>query len=565
MGALAAVLVCLAAGAGAVAPGTRLAATEPAAPAEPAGAGDAPAPSSGTPEPAPPPDLSGAGEGTVVTLPDDEPGPPAAPPTALAPSSHLLVVRELSLRLLGDTTFRHDDADVVEVWGQARLRLDHRATDRLRLVAEARARWGFTGKDTAPGTTFWLYNARAPTFVGLAELREAFVDWNDGPLAVRFGEQIFVWGKNELLPAADVLSPVDLRYDPTRALSDQRSVKQPVLALDARVGHDGAGVELVLVPFFAPARARLVGGDFALLRSGSPEARALQAMPTLGGLEVADELGQAFAGTGGPTASPANVAAALRAGARAGALDVAVTVYRGWETTPFVRLDPQLRGLLDTVVAAGGDARALLADPALAMLAAQQAAALSARVASGAELVTVDHRRLWVAAVEAEAPLGDVLVRADLGFAPARTLYSSRLEPFERPELQGALGLEWTRGEAWYVAVTAFGVGIWHPPSDARVLGVERTDVAAVPRDLALRWGFGGTARWREPSRWSAELTGVYSVAPGDWMGQATVGWLAAEPHDLRVGVLLAGGPAGTLGGAYGRNDYLFVEYRAAW
>jgi hypothetical protein len=60
-------------------------------------------------------------------------------------------------------------------------------------------------------------------------------------------------------------------------------------------------------------------------------------------------------------------------------------------------------------------------------------------------------------------------------------------------------------------------------------------------------------------------LSGLYNVEPGSYLGTAQVSYTYFDPHDFRVGVLVLGGPKGTLFGNFEGNDFAYIQYGASW
>lgn len=78
------------------------------------------------------------------------------------------------------------------------------------------------------------------------DLREAYVDLYLGPVDLRFGKQIFAWGKADELNPTDNLNPTNLT-DPTRSKSDR---KIGILALKSGLNIMDFTLELVAIPTF---------------------------------------------------------------------------------------------------------------------------------------------------------------------------------------------------------------------------------------------------------------------------------------------------------------------------
>src|SRR5690606_2673913 len=121
--------------------------------------------------------------------------------------------------------------DVVEWWNDFRLKIDHKVSE-LKVYTEARLRLGVVTERPRDRAAFALVNGADPKWASDVSLREAYVDWRPGAWQLRFGQQIFTWGKNDLFAPADVLNPLDLRYDPLLGLVSPREAKVPVVAMN---------------------------------------------------------------------------------------------------------------------------------------------------------------------------------------------------------------------------------------------------------------------------------------------------------------------------------------------
>jgi hypothetical protein len=104
-------------------------------------------------------------------------------------------------------------------YGELALKLDARAGDSGDAFAELRMRYGQQG-------------AVRDLFL---ELREAYVDLFAGPLDLRVGQQIIVWGRADAFNPTNTLMPIDLR------------VRSPIED-DRRIGNVGARAFVQLAP-----------------------------------------------------------------------------------------------------------------------------------------------------------------------------------------------------------------------------------------------------------------------------------------------------------------------------
>jgi hypothetical protein len=510
-----------------------------------------PAPVESAPEVVPPAD-------TLIVV---EPETPPEPPVLESPVGRTWATLGLGGRLAIDGSFDDRREDVAEWWNVGRLKLDHRSGEALRLFAEARVRGGVVGRHTRPDDTFWVANAKNKRWTGEVELREGYASLIAGPFEITAGQRLYVWGKNELLAPADVVNPVDLRYDPLAIFASPRDGKVPVFTVDAAYASGDSALRLVVLPFFTPNQARLWGRDFAFAPPGSEREEQIRAVASIHP-SVEDALQDAMLASELPEESPLGASAALRATTKLAGWDTAATVYYGWDRTPRVRIDQDLQILLANGQRILGNPQVLATDPGLrdASVSVQQKAAV------GQELVTWRFNRMWRLALETEGVVGDLVVRADLGWSPRQIFYDSTLRARGRPTSSGALGAEWTSGSEWLVSAAAIGMAVFEAPSDATLLGLESDDADATARDMAVLYGAGGTVRRSfEEQHLTLEASGLYSIRPGMYVARAQVSWSELEPHVLSVGGVLIGGDAGTLGSDYEDSDFAYVAYEATW
>jgi hypothetical protein len=497
-------------------------------------------------------------EVSTVTVGEEPPSESMVDPVFAAVTRYRLA---LDSRLLVDTAFEKGGEDVVEWWSTAKLRLEHRPSQIWRFVADVWGRWGVAGRDPRPDHRFLLVNARDPRWTGEAELREGYASFAAGRLEVRVGEQLFVWGKNEVFAGADVLNPLDLRYDPLRVLETPKDALVPVFAVDAGVFDEDWSAEVVVLPFFTKNRGFLVGRDFAVAPPGSDLERRIL---TIGQLHpsAGEELQQAVQGTEEPTAAPIDFSWAARGTAKLAGWDFAGTAYYGWDRTPRVRIDPDLAVLLESADRILADPQLLAIEPRLrnASLGVQQ------KTLAGEELVRSRFRRFWRLALEAQGVVGDVVTRADVGFSPAATFYTSDFVPISRPSVTAALGAEYTYGESWYVALTGYSLVVPQVPAWGRLLSLEAASVEPRAREAAALYGLVGHLRWRwDEEGVTASVIGSWNIAPGDRLLWVEAQYDHLEPHSFKVGAMVMGGPAGTLAWAYAENNLVYVAYAAAW
>ena len=441
------------------------------------------------------------------------------------------------------------NVDAAQDWALARFSMQHALRPSLQAQAEAWALWGTR-----------LYRGTSSTWVTTGEvaLRDAFVTWTLPPVTLRVGQRIFIWGKNEFLAPADVLNPIDVRYDPWVALESPKDVRVPVLAVDVTyVTPIDATVQAVLIPFFTPNRVFLFGHTSSVLNDGAT-------LPWVGPLvaqlnaPAQDALQSGLVGTLLPSAAPPDWSGALRVSDTWAGWDVAATAFYGWDRTPQISVDPAAARVFD----------ALQNDPSLLVTDANTQAAAAAvlqRIQAGAPLAQATYNRLLRVALETEGVVDPVVLRADVGFSPQQVFYTQSNQSVSCGNARAVVGAEYMQGETWFVSVSGYVTAIFTPPQDSLLWGFERAD-GPVARRWVKVYGALATARWAWVEQGLEVLAGgTYNIAPGDHAVWARVAYTLADNHTLALGLFSTDGPNGTLGAFTARNSAAYAQYRGTW
>ncbi|MED5465114.1 MAG: hypothetical protein VX699_10695 [Myxococcota bacterium] len=471
---------------------------------------------------------------------------------------------EFSMQGVSDLSFESNGEDVIEWWNFGRMKLDYKASSSLRAVAEMWMRWGVVGEEAKEGETFYVLNAGNGKWASDIQLREGYIAWKSSGLTLKLGQRIFVWGKNEYLPAADVLNPTDVRYGLLPSLGSTRDGKVPIFALDTTYWFGETGLQLVVAPFFTAGRSYFYGRDFALAAPGTEQERQLQ---VLGNVHpsIQDRVQDSFWGTEVPVDSLVGASGALRLVTSVLGWDLAFTGYYGWDRTPEITMDDDMKALLFSAQAVSADPQVAILDPGVRA----QSLVVQQKIAAGQEVFKVGYQRMMRFAFEAQGIVGPYVFRMDLGFSPKLLYFTSTLDSVALPTAFAVAGLEYTYGESLYLSMTTFGTFLFGPPSGATLFGVEKTLAAgefAGERDAISNYGGLGVIRYNfVEQNLELSLSGMYNVDPGSYLATAQIKTTHWEPHDIRVGAMVLGGPKGTLLGNFDGNDFAYVQYGATW
>src|SRR6478752_5809115 len=115
-------------------------------------------------------------------------------------------------------------------------------------------------------------------------------------------------------------------------------------------------------------------------------------------------------------------------------------------------------------------------------------------------------------ALEGEGVVGPLVLRADLGWAPAQTFYTQSFAPLLKHGVRAVVGAEYLDGDTFFASVSLFGLGMLGPPPDAAMLGLEPADLKPAARPLALTYGGALALRWAPPDT-DVEARGLFMTA----------------------------------------------------
>ena len=396
----------------------------------------------------------------VEVIEDDAASAPVSAPTAaVLPAAQ--VGGRLHQRAQVDSSFDSGTGeDIVETRTRLDLHAEAPMTERLsaRLAARLDHRLHFAEQGGNPR--------------GAAEPRllDAYLDADLGRLDLRVGQQVVAWGRVDVFPTADFLNPPDLTDG---MATDFEAAVVPVPAVRADfTATDWLSLAAVYEPFFVPARVALFGTDFALIGPGAP-ASARAAVSRLRGLvdaSVLEDVQDDLLATQVPDEWFVNGQVGGRVEARGPEGAVAAAVFQGYEKVPTIRADPLLREYL--------------ADPTDVVTALD----LFARVSAGDTVYRSRYRRMTVLALDGEMPAGPFLLRFDLGWTPARTLYAVDDGACALPcalragVVQGAFQAEYSESDRWWATVEIVALHATRGPSVGALalFGDTRTLTAAV-------------------------------------------------------------------------------------
>jgi hypothetical protein len=493
-------------------------------------------------------------------------------------SSNAVFLGAYATSLAVDTAWEGRDEDIVEWYNTLELRLEYDMPGQSRAVVEGEFLHWMVGKENE-GETDYLLNATRGRASYEPRLGEAYVLFREGSFSVRFGNLITPWGSTDIVRPGDVINPTDLSgTSPLTATSD---LLLPQFTGEVAYSTSDWSVTGLVVPFFEPNNVVVFGRDIALANPFNPilgdQLPVLHAVEQLIDPSRWDDVQSLFAATRVPDETPENASFGARGTLTEWNTDFGLGYFYGWDRTPWLNLDEDLRELIELAV----DDGQVLQDynfPAFATRNPEVlplSVSLSQSVSEGEELASTEYRRRHTLVLDVARYVGPIGVRADLALTPEQTLYSQRFEPLRRTTAFGALGLSWERfkSEDDVLAVTV--EGFWLHPFDrnssvneffvsASERGPEDAQLLLVGDDL---YGAAAALRWTVPIiDANLQLGAVGTLSTEDVVATASLSRRWYSWLQTTIGVTVFEGPDPSddgenisLGGLYDHNDQVIL------
>ncbi len=342
-----------------------------------------------------------------------------------------------------DTGWEREGEDVVEWAGRADLRLEQPLSPQWHaVVAGEFEHW--IGAERREGEPNYLLNAADPRGAVDVRLGESYVAYRADRWTFRGGHLVTSWGSTDLVRPGDVVNPIDATPSGPPGARGDRLVPQPAVELSyTRPNWSLTGL---VVPFFRQNRVAVLGRDAGV---------AAERLPALGTqFPVLDLLEQTFdrslyedlqplvLATRRPEEFPKHASAGLRATGTRWSTDFGLGYFFGWDRTPYLSVEPEVRELGRLAVEDGQ----VLQDYDLQGFIGRNPEALelmnslSEKQREGDRLIESRYRRMHTLLVDVARYLGPVGLRLEAAFQPERTFLTRDLRSVRRPSLFTAVG-----------------------------------------------------------------------------------------------------------------------------
>ena len=474
-----------------------------------------------------------------------------------------------------DTAWEGRDEDIVEWTNELELRLEYDMPDQNRVVVEGEFLHWMVGKQN-PDEADYLLNASQGRASYEPRLGEAYALFREGSVTFRIGNLTTPWGSTDIVRPGDVINPTDLTRIDT--LSSSSDILLPQFTAELAYSESNWSVTGLIVPFFEPNDVVVFGRDIALVNPYNPvlgdQLPVLRAVEELVDPSRWDDVQSFFAATRVPDEIPENASFGARGTLTKWNTDFGIGYFYGWDRTPWLNLDEDVRELIDLAVEDGQvlqDFNLLgfaFRNPQVLPLTAR----ISQKASDGEELFSTEYRRRHTIVADAARYVGPIGVRADVAFTPEQTLYSDTFEPLRRATVFGALGLSWERFASQDDLLAVTLEGFWLHPFDRdsaineafvaqNERGPEDAEILLIGDDL---YGAAAALRWTVPYIDADLQLGVLgTLSTEDVVATASLGrrWFSWLQTTVGVTVLEGPDPANggpiSLGGLYDHNDQI--------
>ncbi len=229
-----------------------------------------------------------------------------------------------------------------EFWTRLKLHED------VQVYLEAYAEYFTVGKRNEDYPTI-IFNGRNYRHEFFIEPREMYLDYFNGPIQLRVGNQIVSWGTLTNMSPSNRVNPRDIR---AYYWSDISGSRMPEPAIRAIGTVSDLNFEIVWIPFFVSPPVDLYGGDFSLFRYGSMYGQTTHPLPDLNSYINKSKTGgynPEFVTTKSVDANPVNSQIGARFSGSKSGCDFGLSYWYGYDALPTATFDPEVRAFAEAI------------------------------------------------------------------------------------------------------------------------------------------------------------------------------------------------------------------------
>ncbi len=263
-------------------------------------------------------------------------------------------------------------------------------------------------------------------------LHELYFGLYSSKLDFRVGQQRVAWGRADAFGPNDVLNARDLR-DPIWSETETRHVPTPMVRADWDLGF--ATLEGIFQPLFVPDTYDVYGSNWAAIQPDSPAPYRgfLRLLTSPVDPTEQGQVNRLLQQTSLPSAGPDSFGAGAKLAWTMAGTDVDAYYHYGFDTSPFIALNPGFAAALATTDFSTANLESLA--PVLQSLDA------------GVAPFRVTYVRRHHVGLDAARAVGPFVLRVDAAYDTQRVFYRSDLTSVASPAFQGVASIEYQTGD----------------------------------------------------------------------------------------------------------------------
>ncbi|MBN1881530.1 MAG: hypothetical protein JW885_05090 [Deltaproteobacteria bacterium] len=424
----------------------------------------------------------------------------------------------LKMRCNTDIVWDNPREDLFEMHPKAYVKLRHPVSDNLSFFVSAHGQYEvYTG-----GRTHYDYEV---------ELDEAYLDVSFGSFDIRIGNQVFAWGRTDIINPTDNLNALNVTNFLTGDTEERRI---PVFALKMDYYRENTVFELGLVPFYQDHEMALWGSDWALYRPGIVTEYSGGYLPYSEviddeSMEVLDWVVRNYSSPNPPSYSLENLQGGVRISSKFKGWDFSVSYAYLFDKIPTIYFSDGLYNAIEN-----GNIPGYIASLPIYEL---------------TESAYLEHKRLHVVGLDFATTWGAYGIRGEGALFLGAYTYTDVLRPTQKNYLRYVIGVDRIFGENLYVNLQLVQKIIFDYDGD--LLEEEVQNMLTLSANKKF---FNDTL--------IPEVTLSYNITDGDFYITPKVTYKYTDTLEFTLGANIYNGDPYTIFGLFEHNDQFFLEIK---
>ncbi len=472
-----------------------------------------------------------------------------------------------------DTRFDRDNEDIVEWTQRLKLEIDVRTSREWNFFLSGEMMHWTGGKKNEELVNLYINPAKVRTQFDV-QLGESYAQYQKGKWNIKAGNLITRWGSTDISRPSDIINPVDR----TRALTKDASMRLPQLGADLKYVFESFSAQIIFVPFFVPDRSFTFGRDSSFLAA---DISSFSNLPVTGLIDsLVDRSNEEFVQSAliaseRPDEDPTNISIGGRLSTTLWNADLSLGYFFGWDRTPSLYLDSDLRALGEAVLQDGQFLRDLDIPKFLGRNddGLERFSKVRNKVETGGTLAESKFSRLHMLSLDGARYFGEFGVRFEVAVHPEKTFVSETLATIRRPFLNAALGLSYEKIESEDDAFTVVIEGFYSEADsfDGAFSEYFVSDDERGSRELRLlfgsrNYGLITNVVWELP--WldmQAQMGGRLDLSRQDILvaGSVEYRWTPRFKSSVGLTFFEPFGDMLSVGRAFDHNDFVWIRSEA--